>query len=128
MDKPTEEINNKIREEAERLWHLPEAPKGAIIQSLIISLFSMYQMGHRAGVEYATDFDRLKPVLWGEFYIDVEHECTACGYCHTSEPEECEVCGGDVRYTQRHQVDWPTIKDILKAAVDPYLSKEGEAG
>lgn len=60
------------------------------------------------------DFDKLKPVLIGEFTIPVAMRCSACDF--DGAQNECEVCGGEVDYLQSVDVPWTTIKEILKAA------------
>ena len=57
-----------------------------------------------------------KSAFRGEFSIEVENSCSACDY---DEPQDdCEVCFGEVTYTQRHSVPWDTIKEIRKALVN----------
>lgn len=56
-----------------------------------------------------------KAAMSGEFHEDIELICTACAY---DEPQDdCEVCGGETRYTQRISVSWTTIKEIYAKAV-----------
>ncbi|MFC2970898.1 hypothetical protein ACFOJE_01540 [Azotobacter bryophylli] len=57
-----------------------------------------------------------KALLSGEFTILHTATCTACSF---DEPQEdCEVCAGEVEYTEIIPVDWSTIKDIYATAVD----------
>jgi hypothetical protein len=58
-----------------------------------------------------------KHLMSGEFKIDVEHTCTACSFDLSGAPEECEVCGGEIQYTQKLVIDWTTIKEIYAKAV-----------
>jgi len=53
---------------------------------------------------------RLKAIMMGEFSVDIEHTCSACDYHEVQ--EDCEVCNGEVTYTERHPIPWTTIKDI----------------
>lgn len=62
-----------------------------------------------------------KAALIGEFFMAVELTCSACSY-HDADPE-CEVCGGEIRYTQSVPVEWPTIKAIYRAAVRHFHSE-----
>lgn len=62
-----------------------------------------------------------KGLLLGEFTILHTATCSACAF---DKPEEdCEVCGGDVEYTESIQVDWSTIKAIYATAAEG-LAKE----
>lgn len=56
-----------------------------------------------------------KFTLSGEFFIDVEHICTAC--CFHGADEDCEFCGGNIYVTQKASIPWTTIKDIHKEVV-----------
>lgn len=56
-----------------------------------------------------------KAALIGEFSMVVELTCSACSY-HDVDPE-CEVCGGEINYTQSVPVEWTTVKDVYRAAV-----------
>ncbi|WP_178081562.1 hypothetical protein [Pseudomonas sp. Choline-3u-10] len=57
-----------------------------------------------------------KAALTGEFRIGHETTCSGCYY--DDEPdEECEVCGGEVTYTEHVTVPWDTIKEVYAAAV-----------
>jgi hypothetical protein len=56
-----------------------------------------------------------KAALIGEISMAAELTCSACSY-HDVDPE-CEVCGGEIRYTQPVPVEWSTIKAIYRAAV-----------
>ena len=41
---------------------------------------------------------------------------TTCSACYFDEPdEECEVCGGEVEYTETVIVPWASCKEIYKA-------------
>lgn len=65
--------------------------------------------------------NRAKALLAGEFTIQHTATCAACSF---DEPQEdCEVCYGEVEYTETIIVDWPTIKDIYTKAVEG-LAKE----
>lgn len=57
-----------------------------------------------------------KAALMGEFYEEVEMMCSACNY--DIPQEDCEVCGGEVTWTQRAPVSWTTIKGIYAKAVE----------
>jgi len=57
-----------------------------------------------------------KELLIGEFFVEVEHSCSACYF--NGPDEECEACGGEIDWTQKHQIPWPTIKEIYKKIVD----------
>lgn len=56
-----------------------------------------------------------KALLSGEFQFSVDHSCSACGY-HGPQ-EDCEVCGGEIDYTELVTIPWPAIKAIYKKAV-----------
>ena len=54
----------------------------------------------------------MKRYCIGEFRFDIDATCTACFY---DEPQEdCEVCAGEVQYTESVEVPWDLIKDIYK--------------
>lgn len=57
-----------------------------------------------------------KALLSGEFTILHTATCTACSF--DDPQEDCEVCAGEVEYTEIISVDWSTIKDIYATAVD----------
>lgn len=61
-----------------------------------------------------------KAVLSGEFFVEVEHSCSAC-YFHGPQ-EDCEVCGGEVEWTQKHTIPWTTIKEIYKKIVKEFAT------
>lgn len=54
----------------------------------------------------------------GEFFVEVEHSCSACYFGGSD--EECEVCGGEIDWVQKHQIPWTTIKEIYSKIVDHY--------
>lgn len=56
-----------------------------------------------------------KAALVGEFTILHEVTCSGCAYDEAD--EDCEVCGGEIEYTERVAVPWDVIKDIYAAAV-----------
>ena len=53
----------------------------------------------------------LKGLLRGEFNVEVEHSCSACSYHEVQ--EDCEVCGGEITWTEKHAIPWTTIKDVF---------------
>lgn len=56
-----------------------------------------------------------KGLLIGEFHIGVERTCDECA---CDDPDEnCNVCRGEVEYTQRIPVPWDTTKEIYAKAV-----------
>lgn len=55
-----------------------------------------------------------KALLSGEFEIQHQVICSACHY-DEADPE-CEVCAGEIEYTAKVKVDWPTIKAIYNKA------------
>lgn len=57
--------------------------------------------------------NNMKAQCHGEFTYDFEATCTAC-YYHGAQ-EDCEVCGGEITYTQKIEVPWDTVKDIYKS-------------
>lgn len=57
-----------------------------------------------------------KALMIGEFSIEVDLTCSSCFY---DEPQpECEVCGGEIHYTENKIIDWTTIKEIYAKAVE----------
>lgn len=56
-----------------------------------------------------------KAALIGEFTILHEVTCSGCAYDEAD--DDCEVCGGEIEYTERVAVPWDVIKDIYAAAV-----------
>ena len=54
-----------------------------------------------------------KANLSGEYFVEVEHSCSACSYDEVQ--DDCEVCGGEINWTEKHTIPWSTIKDIRKA-------------
>jgi hypothetical protein len=56
-----------------------------------------------------------KATFIGEFSIDVNHHCSACSF-HGAQ-DDCEVCGGEIEYTQKHVIPWTDFKDIYKAII-----------
>jgi hypothetical protein len=66
-----------------------------------------------------------KGLLIGEFRIQHEVNCSGC-YFDEADPE-CEVCGGEVQYTEWVDVDWDTIKTIYAKAVAGLAADSGEA-
>lgn len=57
--------------------------------------------------------NEMKAKFRGEFSFDVEMVCSACNY---DEPQEdCEVCAGEVTYTESMVVPWTTCKEIYTA-------------
>jgi hypothetical protein len=50
----------------------------------------------------------------GEFFVEVEMECPECSNSLDEHDDECEICLGEVEYTQKHVIPWTTIKDIYK--------------
>ncbi|MCQ2034438.1 hypothetical protein [Stutzerimonas kunmingensis] len=56
-----------------------------------------------------------KAALIGEFTIRHEVTCSGCAYDEAD--DDCEVCGGEIEYTERVTVPWDVIKDIYAAAV-----------
>lgn len=56
-----------------------------------------------------------KSALIGEFTIRHEVTCSGCAYDEAD--DDCEVCGGEIEYTERVTVPWAVIKDIYAAAV-----------
>ena len=51
------------------------------------------------------DFEKLKPILLGEFKFPVEQSCSACYF---NEPqEECEIYAGEVTFTENVHVPCP---------------------
>ncbi|AXK39645.1 hypothetical protein [Crenobacter cavernae] len=63
-----------------------------------------------------------KTLLSGVFCEEIEQTCSACDF---DEPQDdCEVCGGEVRYVQQVPVTWSTIKEIWTAAADDFALAE----
>ena len=56
-----------------------------------------------------------KCALMGEFEIEVEMSCPRCD--EDDWDGGCEVCGGDINYTEKHTIDWRTIKEIYSVIV-----------
>jgi hypothetical protein len=57
-----------------------------------------------------------KSLLLGEFKLAVEQECSECA--GLDEPSEaCNICDGEVSYTQNHTISWDQIKFIYSKAV-----------
>ncbi len=67
-----------------------------------------------------------KAALTGEFNIQHEVTCSGCAYDEAD--EDCEVCGGEVQYTEFVTVPWTTIKEIYAAAVVACAVPQGDAG
>jgi hypothetical protein len=64
-----------------------------------------------------------KYIFMGEFSVLTEINCTECGFIEMQEAgidhdEECDICDGSGVYEQKITIDWTTIKDIYKMAVD----------
>lgn len=57
--------------------------------------------------------NRMKSECIGNFTVTIEHLCSACAY--HGEQEDCEVCGGEIKYSQKLQVPWDICKSIYKA-------------
>lgn len=64
-----------------------------------------------------------KAVLIDEFKIDVPMTCSACDF-HGAQ-SDCEVCGGEVNYTQSVTVPWDSIKEIYRAAINHFHPQPG---
>lgn len=57
-----------------------------------------------------------KHLFIGEFFEEIE---LVCSHCNGDAPEnDCEVCGGSGTYVQKVGIEWLTIKQIYKKAVD----------
>lgn len=65
-----------------------------------------------------------KYLLSGEFHVEALHTCPEC-YALDEPDEECEICNGEGEFTVRHQVDWDTLKDIYRKAVEGLALKPG---
>lgn len=63
----------------------------------------------------ATAENGAKAALLGEFTIQHQATCSGCYYDEAD--EDCEVCGGEVHYTEHVTVPWDTIKEIYAEAV-----------
>ena len=57
----------------------------------------------------------MKAECIGEFTFDVERVCTHCAVAFHDEDHECEVCDGEIEYTETVTVPWDTCKEIYKA-------------
>jgi len=57
-----------------------------------------------------------KSALSGNFKIHHKATCSGC-YYDEADPE-CEVCGGDVEYTEIVTLDWTTIKEVYAESVE----------
>ena len=58
-----------------------------------------------------------KALLLGEFTLKVTMDCSEC--CELEEPSEgCEICDGEVEYSQKHTIPWDQIKFIYSKAVE----------
>ncbi len=57
-----------------------------------------------------------KTALSGEFFEEIELTCSACGYYGSN--DDCELCGGEIAYTQRVAISWSTVKRIYAAAIE----------
>ncbi len=58
-----------------------------------------------------------KGALMGEFYIEHFVRCTECDG-EGSEEEPCEACDNQGGQTVKTYIDWTTIKDIYRMAVE----------
>ncbi|MBS1029243.1 hypothetical protein [Gluconobacter albidus] len=71
-----------------------------------------------------------KAALIGEFYETTPVQCHEC-HGNPDDREECEICDGAGELTQRVPVQWTTIKEIYKRAVEllgqPQSDAIGEA-
>jgi hypothetical protein len=67
-----------------------------------------------------------KSALSGEFKIRHESTCSGC-YYDEADPE-CEVCGGDITYTEIVAIDWTTIKEIYAKAVELLAAAPAQEG
>ena len=65
-----------------------------------------------------------KGLLSGEFHTTYKVECEDCaGSGLFDEYEECTECYGSGKHEQKITIDWITIKEIYKMAVD-HLGEE----
>ena len=62
-------------------------------------------------VEEGDFLGKLKGPMRGEYSMEVEHSCSACNF--DGPDEECEVCGGEINYTEDVTIDWTTQKEII---------------
>lgn len=65
-----------------------------------------------------------KGLLSGEFHLESVHICHECDGDDETDPE-CDVCGGEGEYTNRHQITWDDLKDIYNKAVSGLSIKQG---
>lgn len=73
------------------------------------------QAGLVSLVEQEDFLSKLKGPMRGEYSMEVEHSCSACNF--DGPDEECEVCGGEINYTDEVAIDWTTQKEIIVDAL-----------
>lgn len=59
-----------------------------------------------------------KAALMGEFYVEVEEMCPCCIGTGGEDDEDCEECAGNGEVSRRVVIDWDTIKQIYRKAVE----------
>lgn len=101
------DVNNLIDPEAD---HLAIHPRIAKALDLLDKIESEQYL------------DILKPHLMGEYSQQLETSCSACSF--DIPDEDCEVCGGEIYYMIPVNIEWNTIKDVLKDAFEALLPTE----
>ena len=59
-----------------------------------------------------------KAALMGELSIAYEQPCPACIDGLDEDDSDCEICNGEEYYTTKITVDWTTIKEIWRKAIE----------
>ncbi len=52
----------------------------------------------------------MKAECMGEFSLEIKQSCSACHF-HGAQ-EDCEVCGGEIEWTEKRLIPWTTMKEI----------------
>lgn len=64
-----------------------------------------------------------KYLMMGEFFESIERSCEYC-----EEGEDCELCNGAREHIEKIPVEWSTIKDIWRRAVDHFTATPQPVG
>jgi hypothetical protein len=56
-----------------------------------------------------------KATFISEFEMEVKHYCSACSF-HGAQ-DDCEVCAGEIEYTQKHTIPWTLFKQMYAAII-----------